>query len=418
MAADPPWSPGVPYLDVDSLDDDTIAFFEECHMLDEIDGIPSLNLADFPSLTQPDFSLTQSGVGANDQVLIDPVGSGALNSTFSVPQVGPYEMCGETSHGRQGILEPLNSTASVLQVGPSEFRGETNHGQQGIPEPDNSGFANPVPLLIWPAPPPVPNTCRCCLILREITHVKGNHMARLEVHGIIGLIWHAVLENRFYYQEWITESQYNQMIDLSKKSMEGVKEYLVQYCEGRKREGYRMQQDPFVTFYEALSVGLVKEDHDNLDTDDFLQLSSENSGENQVNQPEPVNQMRASRDEVRRRSLAKQLILLYAFVFGVAQRERTAKMKLEDLTGYFHLPIEEAAREIKVCPTVIKKICRRSDVKRWPHRKVKSIQKKISSLREILNRSTNAEERAKAQNELESLQEELASFVAAAVSKD
>lgn len=230
-------------------------------------------------------------------------------------------------------------------------------------------------------------------------------MARLEVHGIIGLIWHAVLENRFYYREWITESQYNQMIDLSKKSMEGVKEYLVQYCEGRKREGYRMQKDPFVTFYEALSVGLVKGDHENLDTDDFLQLSSENSGENQVNQPEPVNQTRANRAEVRRRSLAKQ-------------RERTAKMKLEDLTGYFHLPIEEAAREIKVCPTVIKKICRRSDVKRWPHRKVKSIQKKISNLREILNRSTNAEERAKAQNELESLQEELASFVAAAVSKD
>lgn len=88
-------------------------------------------------------------------------------------------------------------------------------------------------------------------------------------------------------------------------------------------------------------------------------------------------------------------------VWIVAQRERTGKMKLEDLTGYFHLPSEEAAREIKVCSTVIKKICRKSDVKRWPHRKVKKIRKKISTLREFLNRSNiSAEQRARAEQEL------------------
>ncbi|KAH7850324.1 hypothetical protein Vadar_031023 [Vaccinium darrowii] len=368
MAADPPWSLDVPYLDEDSLDDDTIALFEESRMLDEINGILSLNLADFPSLAQPDFSLTQSGVEASDQVMIDPVGSRALNSTARVPQVGPSEMRGETSHGRQGILELLNSTASVPQIGPFEFRGETSHGRQGIPELDYSGFANLVPPPIWPAPPPVPNTCR-------------KHMTRLEIHGIIGLIWHAVLENRFFCGVWITRSEYNQTIDFSKKSMEGVKEYLVAYCEGRKREGYIMQEDPLVTFYEALCGGLIKGDHDNL----------ENPGENQVNQQEPVNQ-----DEAPQRTLAEQ-------------RERTGKMKLEDLTGYFHLPLEEAAREIKVCSTVIKKICRKSDVKRWPHRKVKKIRKKISTLREFLNRSNiSAEQRARAEQELESAQQELA----------
>lgn len=57
-----------------------------------------------------------------------------------------------------------------------------------------------------------------------------------------------------------------------------MKEYLVQYCEGRKQDGYAMQKDPLLTFYEALCVGLINGDPDSLDTDDFFQPSLENSG--------------------------------------------------------------------------------------------------------------------------------------------
>ncbi|XP_058188432.1 protein RKD1-like [Rhododendron vialii] len=75
--------------------------------------------------------------------------------------------------------------------------------------------------------------------------------------------------------------------------------------------------------------------------------------------------------------------------------------------GYFHLPIEEAAREMKVCPTVMKKISRKHGLKRWPHRKIKSIEKKISTRRQSLN-GNDAEERARAQCDIESFQQELA----------
>lgn len=40
------------------------------------------------------------------------------------------------------------------------------------------------------------------------------------------------------------------------------------------------------------------------------------------------------------------------------------------LSQYFHLPIDAASKELNVCPTVLKKICRLHGLPRWPHRKV------------------------------------------------
>lgn len=54
------------------------------------------------------------------------------------------------------------------------------------------------------------------------------------------------------------------------------------------------------------------------------------------------------------------------------QRERTGKLTLKDLRNYFNLPIEEAARRLRLCPTVVKKICRKYGLNRWPYRKVSS----------------------------------------------
>eukprot|EP01133_Synstelium_polycarpum_P012377 gene12377-14522_t len=53
---------------------------------------------------------------------------------------------------------------------------------------------------------------------------------------------------------------------------------------------------------------------------------------------------------------------------------------LQFLSKYFHLPINDVAKEIGVCATVLKKICRKNGIPRWPHRKIKSIDKMISNL--------------------------------------
>lgn len=54
----------------------------------------------------------------------------------------------------------------------------------------------------------------------------------------------------------------------------------------------------------------------------------------------------------------------------------------EDLAPYFHLPINEVAVKLNVCATILKKICRKNGIQRWPHRKIKSIDKLIATLEE------------------------------------
>ncbi|CAN1839624.1 Protein RKD1 [Linum perenne] len=44
------------------------------------------------------------------------------------------------------------------------------------------------------------------------------------------------------------------------------------------------------------------------------------------------------------------------------------------------MPITKAARELKVGLTALKKRCRELGVKRWPHRKLKSLQKLIDNV--------------------------------------
>lgn len=55
------------------------------------------------------------------------------------------------------------------------------------------------------------------------------------------------------------------------------------------------------------------------------------------------------------------------------QRERTAKMQLEEIAKYFHLPLTEAAKELQICTSSLKAICRRYRIARWPQRKVFSL---------------------------------------------
>lgn len=55
-------------------------------------------------------------------------------------------------------------------------------------------------------------------------------------------------------------------------------------------------------------------------------------------------------------------------------------LTLEDLQAHFHMPLAEVARKFGHCMTFMKKICRSHGIKRWPHRRVKCLQKKISSL--------------------------------------
>jgi len=61
---------------------------------------------------------------------------------------------------------------------------------------------------------------------------------------------------------------------------------------------------------------------------------------------------------------------------GGATRPNTNKdVKLDELSKYFHLPEKIVAKELGICLTSLKKLCRSYGITRWPFRKLKSLER-------------------------------------------
>ncbi|PIN25160.1 hypothetical protein CDL12_02103 [Handroanthus impetiginosus] len=285
--------------------------------------------------------------------------------------------------------------AGNFQAGHSGFPGE-GCSSHGINENCN-GSQNPVsgdnstPSLGFSVPASRYD-CTRCQMLREITHTNGMFVKRLEIHGGFGLITHAIL-GKFDFDSSFPCEEF-QLFDFQKESMQLVKNFLVQYFEACKQEGYDSLQDPLSTFYETLSVGLNDLDHQNND----LRSSQGKTGD-WNNQQENLKMKQAVGGSNQGGFIKKSLKV---------QRERTRKMKLKDFKDYFHLPMEVAAQKMNVCLTVMKKVCRKNGVLRWPHRKIKSIERKIAKKRKILDESGDNEEKARALEDIQKHQQELA----------
>ncbi|XP_043718126.1 uncharacterized protein LOC122666083 [Telopea speciosissima] len=66
-----------------------------------------------------------------------------------------------------------------------------------------------------------------------------------------------------------------------------------------------------------------------------------------------------------------------------SRRAKTIEIELDEIKKHFNLPITKAAKEMKVGLTVLKKRCRELDIKRWPHRKIKSLASLIENVKEL-----------------------------------
>eukprot|EP00292_Cryptomonas_paramecium_P023276 CAMPEP_0113688702 /NCGR_PEP_ID=MMETSP0038_2-20120614/16690_1 /TAXON_ID=2898 /ORGANISM="Cryptomonas paramecium" /LENGTH=198 /DNA_ID=CAMNT_0000609561 /DNA_START=230 /DNA_END=823 /DNA_ORIENTATION=+ /assembly_acc=CAM_ASM_000170 len=53
----------------------------------------------------------------------------------------------------------------------------------------------------------------------------------------------------------------------------------------------------------------------------------------------------------------------------------------KELRDHFNMPLNEVAKKFGMCTTALKKLCRKYGVMQWPHRKLRSLEKKIASLR-------------------------------------
>jgi len=65
----------------------------------------------------------------------------------------------------------------------------------------------------------------------------------------------------------------------------------------------------------------------------------------------------------------------------VRQKKAVNGFDLYEVSKYFHLPIHEAAAKLSVGETWLKQKCRDSGIRRWPYRKVKSMDKIIHRLK-------------------------------------
>jgi len=73
---------------------------------------------------------------------------------------------------------------------------------------------------------------------------------------------------------------------------------------------------------------------------------------------------------------------------GVVSKDIT----IEQLRRCFHMPITEVSCHFGICTTLLKKVCRRLNIKRWPHRQIRKIDNCIQSLQVAMqNADTDAE---------------------------
>ncbi|KAG6608345.1 Protein RKD4, partial [Cucurbita argyrosperma subsp. sororia] len=256
-----------------------------------------------------------------------------------------------------------------------------------------------------------PITCSCCLILREIVHTNGINTRKLEIHGRFGILWHAILQETFP----TNPSNINQykMFDFSKKGTDEVKQFIMQHYLNQMFDEYTAIPEPLSDFYDVLCIGLDWNDESPLlSPHNYSQpLPLDPVAEREDDEEEREDQMEMDQQPDQSPEFGRRRVPQTALA---RQRQRAGRMTVNDLKEYLHLPISEAAKKMNLCLTVVKKICRRSGLRRWPYRKVKSYQRKMGALGMRL-RSRDAETRARAEAEMDRLRQELAQFCAGIV---
>ncbi|EKX30979.1 hypothetical protein GUITHDRAFT_83535 [Guillardia theta CCMP2712] len=50
--------------------------------------------------------------------------------------------------------------------------------------------------------------------------------------------------------------------------------------------------------------------------------------------------------------------------------QRTVDLTMQELSKYFKMPEKAVAKELGICLTSLKKVCRQNGINRWPYRKV------------------------------------------------
>lgn len=89
----------------------------------------------------------------------------------------------------------------------------------------------------------------------------------------------------------------------------------------------------------------------------------------------------------------------------------TADFEIAELQQYYHLPLREAAKRLGSCEAVIKRVCRRRQIQRWPYRQVSSKLIKIQHLCKYMVHVRDEEQAARIQQKIKQLTQEYLELV-------
>ncbi|TDH70487.1 hypothetical protein CCR75_006298 [Bremia lactucae] len=85
-------------------------------------------------------------------------------------------------------------------------------------------------------------------------------------------------------------------------------------------------------------------------------------------------------------------------------------LTLNELRPHFNKPMAVVAKELGVCITLMKKICRRNGLVRWPHRRIRSLVNRITSLQVLLTNAVSTDQ-TRLQMQIATLRAELSAVI-------
>ena len=89
----------------------------------------------------------------------------------------------------------------------------------------------------------------------------------------------------------------------------------------------------------------------------------------------------------------------------IPKKRKSSSQTVEELRKYFHLPIQTVSKELGICTTILKKICRTNNIQKWPYRQIKSLTCAIQSLEvAMLNSSVTARDKITMNAQISTLQ--------------
>lgn len=89
----------------------------------------------------------------------------------------------------------------------------------------------------------------------------------------------------------------------------------------------------------------------------------------------------------------------------LSKRRSSSGQSVEELRKYFYLPIQSVSKELGICTTILKKLCRNNNIQKWPYRQIKSLTCAIQSLEmAMLNSSVTEVDKMSMQTQISRLQ--------------